>query len=154
MVTPYGIRTSGFYNDPKAHICWYLHACKHLAVWRMVRIIIRLQCPSPPFHIHLWIWTGVIVRKRWNRVKLAIFWSVCLAVCINSLPSVNSQMPELGQTLLWPVWPWPLTLASYMNITCVDGNYSWKLKGWYDERNIMKKMWQTNRKRTDREDRS
>ena len=40
---------------------------------------------------------------------------------------------------------WPLTLTFCMDIMSVNGNNSWKISWWYDDRNIVKKIWQTDR---------
>ena len=56
-----------------------------------------------------------------------------------------------GYVRLWPLWPWPLTY----DLDPLPGHHfchlQWLLKisWWYDDRNIVKKVWQTGR-RTDR----
>ena len=73
------------------------------------------------FHHHMWIQTGVTVRKR---LRLGF---------------------DLSDLDLWP-----LTLTFSMDLTFVIGNNSW----WYDDGNIVKKVWQMDRRtygRTDRQ---
>ena len=65
--------------------------------WKINRIPLLCYfklCAS--FRSHLWIGTGVMVRKK----------------------------PKLGQNLLWPLWPWPLT--SDLDLSQAHHGCQWK----------------------------
>ena len=68
------------------------------------------------FHHHMWIQTGVTVRKRLSWVVTSV--------------TLNFD--------LWP-WPFPWTLPWSLVITL-------KISWWYDDGNILKKVWQTERR--------
>ena len=69
------------------------------------------------------------------------------ALHIISYPLVNpnwSYSPETAKLGcdLCDLDLWPMTLTFCMDITSVIGNY--KILWWYDDRNIVKKVWQTD----------
>ena len=70
------------------------------------------------FRSHMWIQTGVTVRKRLNSFLTSV-------------------------TLIFDLWPWPFARTSLLSMVITPK---------YDERNIVKKVWQTDRqtgRRTD-----
>ena len=71
------------------------------------------------FHHHMWIQTGVTVRKRLGWVMTSV-------------------------TLTFDLWPCPFTWTSLLSLV-ITPEISW----WYDDGNIVKKVWRTARK-TDR----
>ena len=117
------------------------------------------------FHSHWWIKTGVTVRKRPNWVKIdnlvfAVWpWNLTddlekqkgtsskqhQALCIISSPYVNSNWSYGPETAEWgndpcdlDLWPWPFAWTSHLSMVI-----TLKISGWYDVRNIVKKVWQT-----------
>ena len=73
------------------------------------------------FHCHMWIQTGVRVRKRLSWVLTSV-------------------------TLTFDLWPWPFAWTSLLTMVIT----SW----WYDDGNMVKKVWQTDGRmdrRTDRQ---
>ena len=147
-----------------------------LEIWRMTLKNNRTPllccfklCAS--FRSHWWIQTGVTVRKHPIWVKFDDFksrvtlkfdrwpWNTIgtspqqhQALCIISSPYVNSNWGYGPETAKWghglcDLDLWPLTLTFCMDITSVDGN---NFSRWYDDRNIVKKVWWTDRQ-TDRQ---
>ena len=138
-------------ETPLGQIRWFLVPCD-LEIWRITLENNRASlvfyfklCAS--FHNHWSIQTWVTVRKHPIWVKIGDFfvpcdleiWRMTLKnnrapilcyqdLCIISLLYVNSNwsyslaMVKLGCDLDL----WPLTLTSCMDITFVNGNYSWK----------------------------
>ena len=133
------------------------------------------------FHSHQWIQTGR-VRKRPIRVKIGHFlapvtlkfneWSwktighlsyatssfvhhfIAISEFKLELESGNAQFRSKSAIFL-PLWPWPLT----SDLDLLQSSYfcqRWsflKVSWWYDVRNMVKKVWQTDR-RTDGKDHS
>ena len=64
------------------------------------------------FHRHIWIQTGVTVWKRLSGVMISV-------------------------TLTFDLWPRPFAWT-----TCQSMVISSKIWGWYDDRNIVKRVWQ------------
>ena len=126
--------------------------------YRAPLIIYFKLCAS--FRSHWWIQTGVTLRKCAIWVQIGDFLSRVtlkfdgwpwknnrtLLLCYFKLcASFHSHMwIQTGVRVLWP-----LTLSSCMDITFVNGNKPW----WYDDRNIVKKVWQTDRRTDGRTDR-
>ena len=120
---------------------------------------------SASFRSHLWIQTGVTVRKRSIRVKIVDF-SVRVTFKFDERPrksighlfyvtssfvlvvicGFNMEMPKLGQNLLWPLLPWPLTsdLDSSVWITRLSMWLLLKISWWYDDGNFVKNVWRTD----------
>ena len=91
-----------------------------LEIWRMTLKNNRAPLLSniklyASFHHHMWIQTGVTVRKR-------------LSWVVSSL------------TLTFDLWPW--RLAWTLPWSFITPEISW----WYDDGNIVKKVWQTDRR--------
>ena len=67
------------------------------------------------------------------------------AICIISSSYVNSnwsygpETAKLGVTLTFDFWPWPFAWTSLLSLVITPEN-SW----WYDDGNIVKKVWQTD----------
>ena len=104
------------------------------------------------FHSHLWIQTGITVRKRSVSVQIAdisahvtlIFgkWPqkiighlchaprsyVCqfIAICVFKL-ELCAGNTQIGAKFFLSLWPWSLSLTYCMDITFVNDNNSWKL---------------------------
>ena len=116
-----------------------------------------------------WIETGITVRKAQFGSISVIFVPCDLEIWRMTLK--NKRAPLLsniklyacfyrhiliqtgvtsgnGQMGPWPLWPWTLTSTFCMDITSVGG-ISLTISGLYDHRNIVKKLWQTDRQ-TDR----
>ena len=66
------------------------------------------------FHCHMWIQTGVRVRKRLSWVLTSV-------------------------TLTFDLWPWPFAWTSLLTMV-ITPEISW----WYDDGNMVKKVWQTD----------
>ena len=77
------------------------------------------------------------------------------AICIISSSYVNSNLSYSPETVklgcdLCDLDLWPLTLTFCMDLTWVIDNNSMKISWWYNNGNIVKKVWQTD-SRTDRQ---
>ena len=74
------------------------------------------------FHCHMWIQTGVTVRKLLSGVMTSV-------------------------TLTFGLWPWPLAWTSRLSMVITE-NFSMIrfliISGWYDDRNIVKKVWRAD----------
>ena len=75
------------------------------------------------FDHHMWIQTGVTVRKRLSWIMTSV-------------------------TLTFDLWPWPFAWTSLLSLVI-----NWKILWWYDGRNIVKKVWQTDRQTDGQTDR-
>ena len=104
----------------------FLEPCD-LEIWRMTmknngapRLCCFQLCAW--FHCHMWIQTGVRVRKRRSWVLTSV-------------------------TLTFDLWPWPFAWTSLLTMVIIP-EISW----WYDNGNMVKKVWRTDRgtdRRTD-----
>ena len=100
------------------------------------------------FHSHLWIQTGVTVRKRPNWVRMDNFLAVWpgnmtndlekqqgtssqqhQALCIISLPYVNTNWSYSPETAKWghdlcdlDLWPWPFAWILLLSIVITPEN--------------------------------
>ena len=98
----------------------FLEPCD-LEIWRMtlknnrapLLSIIKLYAS---FHHHMWIQTGVTVRKRWSWVLTSV-------------------------TLTFDLWPWPFAWTSLLSLVITHFH---KISWWYDDGNMVKKVWQTD----------
>ena len=102
----------------------FLEPCD-LEIWRMtlknnrVPLLCCFQLCAW-FHCHMWIQTGVRVRKRLSWVLTSV-------------------------TLTFDLWPWPFAWTSLLTMVII---ISW----WYDDGNVVKKVWQTDRRTDGRTD--
>ena len=95
----------------------FLEPCD-LEIWRMTLKNNRAPLLSniklyASFHHHMWIQTGVTVRKR-------LSWVV---------------------TLTFDLWPWPFAWTSLLSLVI-----TLKISWWYDDGNVVKKVWRTDRR--------
>ena len=74
------------------------------------------------FHHHIWIQTGVTVRKWLSWVLTSV-------------------------TLTFDLWPWPFAWTSLLSLVITQ-----KISWWYDHGNIVKKVWQADRRTDGRTD--
>ena len=74
------------------------------------------------FHCHMCIQTGVRVRKRLSWVLTSV-------------------------TLTFDLWPWPFSWTSLLTMVI-----TLKISWWYDDGNMVKKVWQTDRQTDGRTD--
>ena len=121
----YPLVNSNWSYSPETHnlgqIRWFLEPCE-LEIWHITFKNNRTPLLSiiklyASLHHHMWIQTGVTVWKRLN-------W-----VC---------DLCELDL--------WPLTLTFCMHVTSVAGNNIIKISWWYNDGNIVKKVWRTDRR--------
>ena len=90
-------------------ICRFLEPCD-LEIWRMtfknnrarLLCIIKLYASS---HHHMWIQTGVTVRKRWSWVVTSV-------------------------TLTFDLWPWPFARTSLLSLVITPENFM--MIGWWE----------------------
>ena len=98
-------------------ICWMTLKNKRAPLFSIIKL-----CTS--FHHHMWIQTGVMVRKQLNSVLTYV-------------------------TLTFDLWPWPFAWTSLLSLV-IPPEVSW----WYDDGNMVKKVWRADGrmgKWTDRE---
>ena len=98
----------------------------YLEIWRMTVTNNRAPLLSniklcASFHHDLWIQTGVTVRNRLSWLLTSV-------------------------TLTLKLWPWPFAWTSLLSLVTTQ----LKIPGWYDDGNIVKKVWRTDG-RTDRQ---
>ena len=93
-----------------------------LAIWRMTLKKKNNRAPllsntklCASFRHHMWIQTGVTVRKRLSWVLTCV-------------------------TLTFDFWPWTFAWTSLLSLVI-----SPKMLWWYDDGNIVKKVWRTDR---------
>ena len=105
----------------------FLELCD-LKIWRMTLknnrapLLCCLQLCAW-FHCHMWIQTGVRVRKRLSWVLTSV-------------------------TLTFDLWPWPFAWTSLWTMVITP-----KISWWYDDGNMVKKVWQTDGQTDGRTDR-
>ena len=108
-------------ETPNLGQIWRFLELGDLEIWRMtfknnrapLLSIIKLYAS---FHHHMWIQTGVTVRKRLSWVLTSV-------------------------TLTFDLWPWPFAWTSLLSLVITPENFM-MIRWWQ----IVKKVWQTDRR--------